>query len=95
MVGAFLGLAGAVFTLFIGSLLGTLGALALAVGGEHRRFAKQQLLPVGGGSLDEDPEAEAAPPFLQTAIPFGPFLALAAGIFTLFQPALTSWYLPH
>ena len=30
---------------------------------------------------------------LTTAVPFGPFLSLAAGFYALFQPQLTSWYL--
>src|SRR5215469_7838392 len=34
MIGAFLGWPGALFTLFVGSLLGTIGAIALALGGE-------------------------------------------------------------
>jgi len=29
---------------------------------------------------------------LATAVPFGPFLSLAAGFYTLFQPQLASWY---
>ncbi|HVB79330.1 MAG TPA: prepilin peptidase [Candidatus Binataceae bacterium] len=30
---------------------------------------------------------------LATAVPFGPFLSLAAGFYALFQPQLASWYL--
>jgi prepilin signal peptidase PulO-like enzyme (type II secretory pathway) len=30
---------------------------------------------------------------LTTAVPFGPFLSLAAGFYALFQPQLVSWYL--
>jgi leader peptidase (prepilin peptidase) / N-methyltransferase len=30
---------------------------------------------------------------LSTAVPFGPFLSLAAGFYALFQPQLTNWYL--
>jgi leader peptidase (prepilin peptidase) / N-methyltransferase len=30
---------------------------------------------------------------LTTAVPFGPYLSLAAGCYALFQPQLTSWYL--
>lgn len=30
---------------------------------------------------------------LATAVPFGPFLSLAAGFYALFQPQLVSWYL--
>ena len=29
---------------------------------------------------------------MQTEVPFGPFLALAASIYTMFQPALAHWY---
>ena len=32
---------------------------------------------------------------LRTEVPFGPFLALAAGVFALFQPQITHWYLGH
>jgi leader peptidase (prepilin peptidase)/N-methyltransferase len=91
MVGAFLGLPGALFTLFAGSIFGTIGAIAMAAGGEHLRSPE----PLSGAVADVMPRgvrAEAAPRFLQTEIPFGPFLALAAGIFALFQPALTYWY---
>jgi leader peptidase (prepilin peptidase)/N-methyltransferase len=45
----------------------------------------------------EAPDSSAAEneehALLATAVPFGPFLSLAAGIFALFQPQLTSWYL--
>lgn len=37
--------------------------------------------------------AEKSVPLLMTAVPFGPFLSLAAGLYTVFQPLLTSWYL--
>jgi leader peptidase (prepilin peptidase) / N-methyltransferase len=29
---------------------------------------------------------------LKTAVPFGPFLSLAAGVYAIFQPLLVSWY---
>jgi leader peptidase (prepilin peptidase) / N-methyltransferase len=90
MVGAFLGLPGALFTLFAGSILGTLGALAMAFGGEQLR---PEVLPGTPAEVVADVAAEKAPRFLQTEIPFGPFLAIAAGIFALFQPALTYWYM--
>jgi len=56
-----------------------------------------------GGSprpLDaEGPDSSAAENeehrLLATAVPFGPFLSLAAGIFALFQPQLVSWYVSH
>jgi leader peptidase (prepilin peptidase) / N-methyltransferase len=88
MVGAFLGWPGALFTLFAGSLLGTIGAIAMAVGGEYPR-------PPDPAALAESSSGEGvegASSFLQTAIPFGPFLALAAGAFALFQPAFAEWY---
>src|SRR6516225_5378101 len=91
MVGAFLGLPGALFTLFAGSIFGTIGAIALAVSGEHLRPPE----PFAGAAAEviaDVARAETAPRFLQTEIPFGPFLALAAGIFALFQPALAYWY---
>jgi leader peptidase (prepilin peptidase)/N-methyltransferase len=92
MVGAFLGLPGALFTLFAGSMLGTVGGIAMWAGGEHPRFPNEAA-PAGviEVSLNATP-AEATPRLLHTEIPFGPFLALAAGIFALFQPALADWY---
>ncbi len=30
---------------------------------------------------------------MRTEVPFGPFLALAAAIYALFQPQLVYWYL--
>jgi leader peptidase (prepilin peptidase) / N-methyltransferase len=93
MVGAFLGWPGALFTLFAGSVLGTLGAIAMAVsGGRPRPSNEPQPSAVAEMSASAH-SAQAAPRFLQTEIPFGPFLALAAGIFALFQPALAEWYL--
>ncbi len=84
MIGAFLGWPGALFTLFIGSILGSIGGIAFAL----------------AGGAPEPPVAEEAAgsgetetSLLQTAVPFGPFLALAAGIFAVFQPELTRWYL--
>jgi leader peptidase (prepilin peptidase)/N-methyltransferase len=93
MVGAFLGLAGALFTLFAGSVLGTIGAVAIVFSGEHQRPSPEPLPAAIVDEMAGGTSTEASPGFLQTAIPFGPFLALAAGIFTLFQPALANWYL--
>jgi leader peptidase (prepilin peptidase) / N-methyltransferase len=91
MVGAFLGWPGALFTLFVGSILGTIGAIALAVSGEAAPRASEA---VGAGETTVNTSSRhAPPPFLQTEIPFAPFLALAAGIFALFEPALAEWYL--
>ena len=38
---------------------------------------------------------EAETSVLRTEVPFGPFLALAAGVFALFQPQIKHWYLGH
>lgn len=84
MVGGFLGWPGVFFTLFIGSLLGAVGGIAFALGGSKS--------PPPLGDPATDPE-EADVGILRTEVPFGPFLSLAAGIFTLFQPQLTRWYL--
>ena len=93
MVGAFLGLPGTLFTLFAGSIMGTIGAIAVAVSGEHLRPLHEPLPGAVAEVMASAAPAEATPRFLQTEIPFGPFLALAAGIFALFQPALTDWYM--
>ena len=86
MVGGFLGWQGVFFTLFVGSMIGAVGGIALA-------------LSTGGGSTAPgplgdpatDPE-EADVSILKTEVPFGPYLALAAGVFALFQPQLAHWY---
>lgn len=48
--------------------------------------------------ISEGPDAEEESEtrsLLATAVPFGPFLSLAAGVFAVFQPFLTSWYWSH
>jgi leader peptidase (prepilin peptidase)/N-methyltransferase len=86
MVGAFLGWPGAVFTLFIGSFLGSIGGVLFALtGGAQEPPVAENAAGVG--------ETETS--IMQTAVPFGPFLALAAGVFALFQPQLKRWYLGH
>jgi leader peptidase (prepilin peptidase) / N-methyltransferase len=92
MVGAFLGWPGALFTLFVGSILGTIGALAIAVGATTLPPPPEALPEVAAEPTTVAATAQAAPRFLQTEVPFGPFLALAAGVFALFQPALVEWY---
>jgi prepilin signal peptidase PulO-like enzyme (type II secretory pathway) len=91
MVGAFLGWTGALFTLFVGSIFGTIGAVAIAVSGGHPQPSRGPVLGAVAEVMTNVAAAEAAPRFLQTEIPFGPFLALAAGIFALFQSVLTYW----
>ncbi len=86
MVGGFLGWTGVFFTLFVGSIIGAIGGIAFALSGGP----KNSPAPVADPATDPE---EADVSILRTEVPFGPFLALAAGIFTLFQPQLTHWYL--
>ncbi len=83
MVGAFLGWPAVLFTLFVGSIFGSIGGIAAALGGADA--------PVEGANPGAEP-TESDVSLLQTAIPFGPFLSLAAGIYALFQPELVRWY---
>lgn len=84
MVGGFLGWPGVAFTLFVGSVFGAVGGIAMAAG------SGRSAAPVSDPATEPE---QADVSILATEVPFGPFLALAAGIFTLFQPQLTHWYL--
>ena len=86
MVGGFLGWQGVFFTMFVGSVIGAIGGVALALTGGV------SATPGPLGDPASDPE-EADVSILRTEVPFGPYLALAAGVFTLFQAQLTHWYL--
>jgi len=83
MIGAFLGWIGVVFTLFFGSLFGVIGGVASALSNDKAPT------PPGNPGL-ETTDADVS--ILRTEVPFGPFLAIAAGIYTLFQPQLAHWY---
>ena len=89
MVGAFIGLPGVLFTLFFGAIIGAIGGIAVAVFGSTAIDATAQAEMAG--AADDPIESDVS--ILQTEVPFGPFLALAAATYTLFQPALTRWYL--
>ncbi|HVN90356.1 MAG TPA: prepilin peptidase [Candidatus Binataceae bacterium] len=95
MAGAFLGLWGVIFTLFVGSILGAVGGVAFAIAGGAPPLPDEEIpeaiAEVTGARHADDPIEDV--PMLQTAVPFGPFLAMAAAIFALFQPQLTNWYL--
>jgi len=86
MVGGFLGWQGVFFTLFFGSVIGALGGIAFALTGG----ASTSSAPLGNPATDPE---EADVSILRTEVPFGPYLALAAGVFGIFQPQLTRWYL--
>ena len=95
MIGAFLGWWGVLFALFIGSLVGSFGGIIIGLSGRRTpRPAATSEAPssmIGGRLPDESGEADEVS-ILQTTVPFGPFLSLAAGIYALFQPELTRWY---
>ncbi len=100
MIGAFLGWHGILFTLFFGSCVGAVGGIVLGLlnwqPASAELMAQMQGIAAGGGapqSAPEDPQPDAAESLLQTPVPFGPFLSLAAGVFALFQPQLVRWYL--
>lgn len=83
MVGAFVGWRGAVFTLFVGAILGSVGGIAFAIaGGRSEPPVAEDAAGTGEGETS----------LLQTEVPFGPFLALAAGIFALFQPQIMRYF---
>ena len=73
------------------------GSDPMAARPPHPPFGRAALVnphdPGAAGSSDATDPEEADVSILRTEVPFGPFLALAAGIFTLFQPQLTHWYL--
>jgi leader peptidase (prepilin peptidase) / N-methyltransferase len=95
MVGAFMGVAGALFTIFFGALFGAVGGLALALTGEAPAPPEAEIpqaIAAVTGTGTSDAVAAAEVPLLRTAVPFGPFLALAAAVFAIFQPQLLNWY---
>jgi len=99
MVGAFLGWPGMVFTLFGGSILGAIGGVVFALAGgapappeENVPAAIAEVTGVRRGDYPPPDMAGGAPSLLRMEVPFGPFLALAAAIYALFQPQLIRWY---
>jgi leader peptidase (prepilin peptidase) / N-methyltransferase len=99
MIGAFLGWQGVIFTIFVGSILGALGGVILHVLDWQPRAPElaaeaSATAPDGEDTQYYDGEADySGEGLLQTPVPFGPFLSVAAGIFALFQPQLVRWYL--
>ena len=100
MVGAFLGWPGVLFTMFVGSILGSIGGIAFALTGGSSAPPEDQvpeaIAEVTGTRRGNPPPAGEAGDevsLMRTEVPFGPFLALAAAIYALFQPQLMHWYL--
>jgi leader peptidase (prepilin peptidase)/N-methyltransferase len=100
MIGAFLGWQGIVFTMFFGSCVGAVGGIALGLldwqPGDAELMAQMaEPIAVGAESSATVEITGSAPneSLLQTPVPFGPFLSLAAGIFAVFQRQLIHWYL--
>ncbi|HEX3409887.1 MAG TPA: prepilin peptidase [Candidatus Binataceae bacterium] len=99
MIGAFLGWPGMVFTMFGGSLLGALGGVVFALAGgppatpeEEVPAAIAEVTAVRRGD-SPPPGTDAEPSLLRMEVPFGPFLALTAAFYALFQTQLVHWYL--
>lgn len=102
MVGAFVGWQGVLFTLFFGALLGSIGGIVVALFGTPTTVPEPPpaARDAAAAAADREAAASAAPAFVvdkeaslfTTAVPFGPFLSLAAGVYAVFQPLLTSWY---
>ena len=99
MIGAFLGWQGVIFTIFFGSSLGAVGGVTLGLLDWQPRAPELEadgvaMAPEGGDTEYYESEADyTGEGLLQTPVPFGPFLSVAAGIFALFQPQLVRWYL--
>ncbi len=99
MIGAFLGWQGVIFTIFVGSILGAIGGVTLGVLDWQPRAPEldaeaSAIAAAGEDAQYYDGEADyAGEGLLQTPVPFGPFLSVAAGIFALFQRPLLRWYL--
>jgi leader peptidase (prepilin peptidase) / N-methyltransferase len=66
----------------------TASAMADAAGGAGTAAAAIDAEAPDSAAAENEEHA-----LLATAVPFGPFLSLAAGFYALFQPQLTSWYL--
>ena len=99
MIGAFVGWPGVLFTIFAGSLLGAIGGLAFVLSGgvpaPPEEIVPEAIAEVTGTRRGSAPPSDGTgnTSLMRTEVPFGPFLALAASIYALFQPALTHWYL--
>lgn len=99
MIGAFIGWPGTLFTMFVGSIFGSIGGLLTALFGASVVPPAQEEVPAAIAEVTGVRRGGLPPPadsgshsILRMEVPFGPFLALAAGIYALFQPQLIHWY---
>lgn len=99
MIGAFLGWPGILFTMFGGSILGAIGGVLFALAG-GAPVAPEEQVPAAIAEVTSVRRGDLPPPgtdgessLLRMEVPFGPFLAIAAVIYALFQPQLIHWYL--
>lgn len=94
MVGAFIGTKLTLFTIFAGSLLGSVFGVALILGvwvKRTRRRMRTHHEPAGAARKRAWQSATAL--YRRFPIPFGVFLGAAALIAVYFGPALMSWYM--
>jgi len=92
MIGAYLGLPGALFTIFFGALLGSAGGIALAL----LTTARTEMAAEGShGAAAQDDSASSSVSLLTMSVPFAPFLSLAAAVYAAFQPQLVGWFLEN
>jgi leader peptidase (prepilin peptidase)/N-methyltransferase len=100
LVGAWMGWRAVVFTLFAGSMQGTLAAIVTML--RHGKIeepasvlAEREAAASAGEPLDPEEDPVALPPsggFGGARIAFGPFLILGALEFLFFGPALQRWF---
>jgi leader peptidase (prepilin peptidase)/N-methyltransferase len=91
MMGAFLGIRGAIFALCFGALQGLVIGTVLIL--HRRRSGSEPEPPTLDEDLDEEGnEQEPDPRFRMARVPFGPFLALGALEYLFFGDRLTTLY---
>lgn len=96
--GALLGAVGGIAVTLFGTPQGAPELPPAAREGATETSAAAAPDAVAGDGAPREGDRELAgeqPSLLTTAVPFGPFLSVAAGVYAVFQPLLASWYLPH